>query len=106
MNCGECGSKEMLPFDNETFKIKHLSKEVKVDNLSGWRCTDCGGVVFTFESAHKYAAAGDELIKSSREHIANLLGAERRGTSKATSDWFGAQQSILDHRAMKKKEDG
>jgi HTH-type transcriptional regulator/antitoxin MqsA len=38
--------------------------KVKVESLSGWRCGIRGEVEFDAESARRYAAARDELVRA------------------------------------------
>jgi HTH-type transcriptional regulator / antitoxin MqsA len=56
----------MSRFEGEAFTITHSGATTTVKGLSGWRCDSCGELEFDAESAHRYAAAGDELILQER----------------------------------------
>src|SRR5437899_2126837 len=69
--CLNCEArKEMTRFEDETFTIEHAGITVSVEGLSGWRCGACGEVEFDADSARRYAAAGDELVRRYRERVA------------------------------------
>ena len=74
-SCGECGSL-VFAFDDETFRVEHRGDTHEVSNLSGWRCSACGDVVFSPDSAARCAAAGDALVLAARRK----LGQEIRRT--------------------------
>jgi HTH-type transcriptional regulator / antitoxin MqsA len=67
--CAECGW-TAARFEGESFTIDHDGRETIVPGLSGWRCVDCGEVVFDAESAARYAAAGDAVVIATRERQA------------------------------------
>lgn len=68
----------MTRFEGETFTVTHAGFEVAVEDLSGWRCGDCGEVEFDPESAQRYAAAGDELVLRDRERQSREIRRIRR----------------------------
>jgi HTH-type transcriptional regulator/antitoxin MqsA len=49
-----------------------------VDPLSGWRCGTCGEVEFDADSAERYAAAGDELVRREPERQSKEIRRTRR----------------------------
>jgi HTH-type transcriptional regulator/antitoxin MqsA len=55
--------------------------------LSGWRCAACDEVEFDPDSAHRYAEAGDELVRAERERQAREIRRVRRklGLSQAAA---------------------
>jgi YgiT-type zinc finger domain-containing protein len=62
--CASCDNrKPMTRFTNEAFTIESSRKIATVKHLSGWRCERCGEVQFDANSARRYAAAGDALLK-------------------------------------------
>lgn len=65
LTCAAAGN-DMVRFNNETFTIDHAGMTTKVKGLSGWRCDGCDEIEFDPESAHRYAAAGDELVLRNR----------------------------------------
>lgn len=66
--CSSCGSrKDMTRFEDKTFTIEHTGMKTRVAGLSGWRCKACSEVEFDADSARRYAAAGDELVRRERE---------------------------------------
>ena len=65
--CLTCGNrKSMERFENQRFTIKLGNLYTEIDQLSGWRCEECGEVEFDQESATRYAAAGDGLVLEQR----------------------------------------
>lgn len=64
--CGECGTKGMRPFARETFTLDYAGRTAQVDDLSGWRCPQCGEEEFDARSAARYAVASDELVLRER----------------------------------------
>src|SRR3546814_5843256 len=61
-SCIHCAADAaMQRFAREDFVIEHDGLKAKVEQLSGWRCSDCGEVEFDPPSAPRYAAAGDVL---------------------------------------------
>ena len=77
--CLACdGRKGMTRFDDETFTIEHAGMKKTVDSLSGWRCDACDEVEFDAASAHRYAAAGDELVLRDRARQRHELKRIRR----------------------------
>lgn len=67
LQCPSCGRKlTMVRFDNQCFEVEHKGDHISVDNLSGWRCKECGEAIFDQESAERYGAAGDRLVISKR----------------------------------------
>jgi len=68
----------MMRFENETFTIEHAGMTATVEGLSGWRCGACGEVEFDADSARRYAAAGDELVRRDRERVAEEIRRIRR----------------------------
>jgi HTH-type transcriptional regulator/antitoxin MqsA len=76
LNCEAC--KGMMRFENETFRIEHAGMTATVEELSGWRCEACGEVEFDADSARRYAAAGDELVRRDRERVAEEIRRIRR----------------------------
>ena len=68
MYCVSCGfRKAMARFQEEAMKVEHGRSHTVVKGLSGWRCANCGEIVFDADSARRYAAAGDELVLVSRK---------------------------------------
>lgn len=65
-HCPSCGSQQWKQFDNESFAISHRGVSAKVKGLAGWRCRDCGEIVFDKISTRRYAAAGDKLVVAAR----------------------------------------
>ena len=84
--CGECGA-PASHFTGETFCVKYNGLRTDVTGLSGWRCGGCDEVEFEHESAIRYAAAGDELIRRVRVSQAKDLRRirERLGMTQATA---------------------
>jgi HTH-type transcriptional regulator/antitoxin MqsA len=76
LNCE--AQKAMARFENETFAIEHAGITAMVEGLSGWRCGACGEVEFDSDSARRYAAAGDELVRRDRERVAEEIRRIRR----------------------------
>jgi HTH-type transcriptional regulator / antitoxin MqsA len=84
--CPNCESgKPMCRFTGETFVVEHAGLKSKVDDLSGWRCGDCGEVEFDAESTQRYAAAGDALVlKIRRQQSAEIKRIRKKlGLSQA-----------------------
>ena len=72
--CGNCGSdKNMTPFSNQAFSVRHGAATIKVNGLSGWRCGACKEVEFDARSARLYAAAGDKLVITERKKLGQEL---------------------------------
>jgi HTH-type transcriptional regulator/antitoxin MqsA len=66
-SCSTCGSKETIArFENERLAITHDGQNGTIDGMSGWRCKNCGEVVFDPESAERYGAAGDAMVLQPR----------------------------------------
>jgi HTH-type transcriptional regulator/antitoxin MqsA len=77
--CLNCEARKgMMRFENETFTIEHAGMTATVEELSGWRCEACGEVEFDADSARRYAAAGDELVRRERERVAEEIRRIRR----------------------------
>ena len=77
--CLNCEARKgMMRFENETFMIEHAGMTATVEGLSGWRCGACGEVEFDADSARRYAAAGDELVRRDRERLAEEIRRIRR----------------------------
>ncbi len=77
--CLNCEARKgMMRFENETFTIEHAGMTATVEGLSGWRCGACGEVEFDADSARRYAAAGDELVRRDRERVAEEIRRIRR----------------------------
>ena len=77
--CLSCEArKSMTRFEGETFTIEHVGMTATVEGLSGWRCKDCGEVEFDADSARRYAAAGDELVRRDREGQSKEIRRIRR----------------------------
>lgn len=77
--CLNCESrKTMTRFESETFTVDHAGMSAKVKGLSGWRCDSCGEIEFDAESAQRYAAAGDELVRRDRERQSKEIRRIRR----------------------------
>lgn len=77
--CLSCDArKEMARFEDETFALDHAGVTRQVEGLSGWRCGACGEVEFDAESAERYAAAGDELVRRQRERQSKEIRRIRR----------------------------
>ena len=77
--CLNCEARKgMMRFENETFMIEHAGMTATVEGLSGWRCGACGEVEFDADSARRYAAAGDELVRRDRERVAEEIRRIRR----------------------------
>ncbi len=78
-NCLNCeGRKKMTRFADETFTIEHAGMRAIVKGLSGWRCRGCGEVEFDADSARRYAAAGDDLVRRDRERQSKEIRRIRR----------------------------
>jgi len=77
--CLTCEARKgMTRFEGETFTIKHAGMTAAVDELSGWRCADCGEIEFDADSARRYAAAGDALVLRDRERQSKEIRRIRR----------------------------
>jgi HTH-type transcriptional regulator/antitoxin MqsA len=77
--CLNCEARKgMMRFENETFTIEHAGMTATVEELSGWRCEACGEAEFDADSARRYAAAGDELVRRDRERVAEEIRRIRR----------------------------
>lgn len=85
--CIACGAPEATRFDGECFSLTHGDLAAAVDGLGGWRCRECGEVVFDPESAQRYAAAGDALVMQARDTQRREIRRIRRklGLSQATA---------------------
>lgn len=96
--CGSCGSgKDATRFRNETFYVSHAGMRTKVEDLSGWRCSECADVVFDTKSARTYAAAGDALVARSRvkqghefRRIRQKLGLSQAAAARLTGGGHNA----------------
>lgn len=69
--CGNAGS--MSRFEIETFTIDHAGFSVAVEGFSGWRCAACEDVEFDADSARRYAAAVDAMMRREWEMQAREL---------------------------------
>lgn len=79
VRCVECeAGRDMARFEGETLTIDHAGTSARVEGLSGWRCGDCGEVQFDADSAQRYAAAGDELVRRDRERQSREIRRIRR----------------------------
>jgi HTH-type transcriptional regulator / antitoxin MqsA len=77
--CINCESRKgMTRFTNESFDVEHAGKVLKVDRLSGWRCSQCDEVEFDAGSAQRYAAAGDDLVLQERARKSQELRRVRQ----------------------------
>lgn len=77
--CLSCDSAaRMTRFEGETFTVEHENLGATVENLSGWRCPDCGEVEFDPDSARRYAEAGDDLVLRDRERQRHEIRRIRR----------------------------
>ena len=66
--CVSCkAGKAMTRFQGQTHSVEYGSARSAVKGLAGWRCEQCGEIVFDAPSAQRYAAAGDELVLASRK---------------------------------------
>ena len=86
--CVNCeASKGMTRFEGETFIIDHAGMTATVERLSGRRCGACGEVELDADSAQRYAAAGDELVRRDRERQSQEIRRIRRklGLSQAAA---------------------
>jgi HTH-type transcriptional regulator / antitoxin MqsA len=68
----------MTRFSDESFAIEHAGMTARVERLSGWRCGVCGEVEFDADSAARYSAAGDELVRRDRARQSNEIRRIRR----------------------------
>jgi len=68
----------MARFQHESLTIAHAGMTATVDGLSGWRCATCGEVEFDVDSAQRYAAAGDALVRRARERQSKEIRRIRR----------------------------
>jgi HTH-type transcriptional regulator/antitoxin MqsA len=68
----------MVRFESETVVIEHAGMSLNVDGLSGWRCADSDEIEFDKDSAHRYAAAGDELVLRARDQQSKEIRRIRR----------------------------
>lgn|GEM_PF-93753 len=70
--CSECGSANMLRFENRSRTRTVAGVSEVVDGLSGWECGACGEyMVLDEDSQTRYAAAGDRLVLAARSQRAN-----------------------------------
>jgi len=77
--CLNCESRKgMTRFEDRSFTVKHAGMTATVKGLAGWRCGACGEVEFDADSARRYAAAGDELVRRSRERQSKEIRRIRR----------------------------
>lgn len=86
--CLNCGARKgMARFAGETFVVDHAGMTATVAGLAGWRCQACGEVEFDAESARRYAAAGDGLIRRQRQRQSREIRRIRRklGLSQAAA---------------------
>ncbi len=66
--CVSCKvAKGMTRFQGQTHSVEYGGSRLDVKGLAGWRCEQCGEVVFDSRSAQRYAAAGDELVLAARK---------------------------------------
>jgi HTH-type transcriptional regulator/antitoxin MqsA len=78
-NCPSCETRKgMTRFKDETFTIEHAGTTATVEGLSGWRCESCCEVEFDSDSAQRYAAAGDDLVRRDRERQSKEIRRIRR----------------------------
>ena len=97
-NCVNCGSRRgMRHFKKEDFDVEYAGKTTRVEGLSGWRCESCGEVEFDRQSARRYAAAGDTLVRGEREkqgqeirRIRQKLGLTQRQAARLTGGGHNA----------------
>lgn len=68
----------MTHFSARKFKINHAGMTATIENLSGWRCRNCGEVEFDASSAQRYAKAGDNLVLQARHRQSTELRRIRR----------------------------
>ncbi|MEO8490208.1 MULTISPECIES: type II toxin-antitoxin system MqsA family antitoxin [unclassified Pseudomonas] len=78
-NCYICGAPNGLMYfegRSETISVKGMER--RVDNLSGWECTECGDGFWdpNNDSTDRYDAAMDELVLAARQ----MIGAEIKRT--------------------------
>ncbi len=67
-SCVSCKSdKAMTRFHDQTHSVEYDGIRMAVKGLAGWRCGQCGEVVFDAPSAQRYAAVGDELVLRARK---------------------------------------
>jgi len=66
--CGACGTRQLAPFESESFEIEYKGRRTTVEGLSGLRCGACGEVLFDADGAQRYGAASDELVLAARSH--------------------------------------
>jgi hypothetical protein len=64
--------------------MAHHGITVKVEGLSGWQCPDCNEVEFDAESAHRCAAAGDELVLRHRAQQSEESAAAAASSASAS----------------------
>jgi HTH-type transcriptional regulator/antitoxin MqsA len=103
--CVNCDSREdMTRFENETFTIEHAGMRTEVEGLSGWRCGECGEVEFDPASAHRYAAAGDDLVLRERERQSKEIRRIRRKLGLSQAD--AARLTGGGHNAFSRYERG
>ncbi len=77
--CIHCDTQRgMVRFKDESFAIEHAGLATRVDGLSGWRCGHCGEVEFDAESAVRYSAAGDDLVRRDRARQSGEIRRIRR----------------------------
>lgn len=96
--CLNCDSRRgMIRFEGETLEIEYQGSKATVDELSGWRCDNCGEVEFDPASAKRYGAAGDALVlrqraKQSEEirRIRRKLGLTQREAARLTGGGHNA----------------
>jgi HTH-type transcriptional regulator/antitoxin MqsA len=94
----------MLRFENETLIVEHAGMSIEVAGLSGWRCVDCAEVEFDADSAQRYAAAGDELVRRAREQLSKEIRRIRRKLG--LSQTAAARLTGGGHNAFSRYENG
>lgn len=91
--CSECGSTNMLRFENRSRTRTVAGVSEVVDGLSGWECGTCGEyMVLDEDSQTRYAAAGDRLVQAARLQRANEFKKVRTFlgvTQQEASELFG-----------------
>ena len=104
-DCLACDSRnEMARFENEAFTIAHAGIAATIEHLSGWRCAGCGEIEFYADSAARYAAAGDRLVRHERQRQSNKLRRIRRKLGLSQID--AGRLTGGDHNAFSRQERG
>ena len=77
--CVHCEARRpMIRFTDEAFTIEHAGMSATVEGLAGWRCHSCDEIEFDPDSAQRYSAAGDELVKRDRGRQSREIRRIRR----------------------------